>query len=55
VASIAPDMSDHTRAHVLDLLLQGQVSDATRGTLARAETPQNLVALALGSPEFQRR
>ena len=55
VASIAPDTGEETRARVVDALLQGQVSDATRGTLARAETPQNLMALALGSPEFQRR
>jgi hypothetical protein len=36
-------------------LLGGQASDATRQTLSRATTPQNLIALALGSPEFQRR
>jgi len=33
----------------------GRASDATQKTLARAETPQQLVALTLGSPEFQRR
>ena len=34
---------------------RGDVSDATRQVLAQAETPQHLVALTLGSPEFQRR
>ncbi len=36
-------------------LIQGPVSEATRTTLARAQTPPQSVALALGSPEFQRR
>ena len=36
-------------------LLGGQVSDTTRATIARAETPAQAVALALGSPEFQRK
>jgi uncharacterized protein (DUF1800 family) len=55
MASLAPDTSAATRDHLIDVLLSGRVSDATRQTLARAETPQNLVALALGSPEFQHR
>jgi uncharacterized protein (DUF1800 family) len=36
-------------------LLAREVSDATRQTISRAETPQQLVALTLGSPEFQKR
>jgi hypothetical protein len=40
---------------VVETLLLGVASDATRGTLARAESPQQLIALTLGSPEFQRR
>jgi uncharacterized protein (DUF1800 family) len=40
---------------VVEALLAGEASDATTRTLARAETPRQLVALALGSPEFQRR
>ena len=36
-------------------LLGGHVSDATRNTIAKAQTPAQSVALALGSPEFQRR
>jgi len=55
VPSIAADTSDASRNQVVDLLLGGNASDATRQTLARATTPQMLIALALGSPEFQRR
>jgi hypothetical protein len=36
-------------------MLAGRVSDATKATLAKATTPQQLVALTLGSPEFQKR
>jgi uncharacterized protein (DUF1800 family) len=37
-------------------VLRGRrVSDATRDTIARAAAPSQAVALALGSPEFQRR
>ena len=36
-------------------LLGGVASDATRQTLARAASSQQLIALTLGSPEFQRR
>jgi uncharacterized protein (DUF1800 family) len=36
-------------------LLGGNVSDATSATLARTTEPAKLIALALGSPEFQRR
>ena len=35
------------------MILAGDVSAATRATLARADTPQSLLALTLGSPEFQ--
>lgn len=55
VRSIAPDTSDESVDRVIELLLGGLVSDATRQTIARAETPQQLIALALGSPEFQKR
>jgi uncharacterized protein (DUF1800 family) len=53
--TLAPDTSDATLQRLVDLLLAGTVSDATRRTLARAESPQQLVALTLGSPEFQKR
>ena len=55
VRSLAPNTSEASRNAVVDALLLGVASDATRGTLARAESPQQLVALTLGSPEFQRR
>jgi uncharacterized protein (DUF1800 family) len=52
---LAPDTTEATRDRLIQLLLAGEASEATRATLARAETPQQLVALTLGSPEFQRR
>ncbi len=55
LASLAPDTSEATRERLIDDVLAGQASAATRDTLARAETPQHLLALTLGSPEFQRR
>jgi uncharacterized protein (DUF1800 family) len=55
MASLAPDTSEATREKLIQTILTGQVADTTRQTLSRAETPQQLVALALGSPEFQRR
>lgn len=53
--ALAGDAGDTGREALIDALLNGDASPATRQTLARAETPQTLVALALGSPEFQRR
>jgi uncharacterized protein (DUF1800 family) len=55
LATLAPDTTDASREHLLDALLAGQVSDSTMKTLAKAQTPQQLVALTLGAPEFQRR
>jgi uncharacterized protein (DUF1800 family) len=55
VPAIAPDTTAPSRDRVVDVLLGGKVSDTTRQTLARATTSQNLIALALGSPDFQRR
>jgi uncharacterized protein (DUF1800 family) len=55
MASLAPDTSDATRDKLIQTILTGQVAETTRQTLARAENPQQLVALTLGSPEFQRR
>jgi uncharacterized protein (DUF1800 family) len=37
------------------IALVGEVSDTTRATIAKAQTPPQAMALALGSPEFQRR
>lgn len=36
-------------------LIGGEISETTRSTIARATTPAQAAALALGSPEFQRR
>jgi uncharacterized protein (DUF1800 family) len=55
IAGLAPDTSEASRDRLIALLLAGDASEATRATLARAETPEQLVALVLGSPEFQRR
>ena len=55
VAALAPDTSDATRDRLTQSMLAGDLSESTRQVLAKAETPQHLVALALGSPEFQRR
>jgi uncharacterized protein (DUF1800 family) len=43
------------RESITESLLGADVSDATAATLARTTEPAKLVALALGSPEFQRR
>jgi uncharacterized protein (DUF1800 family) len=55
VASLAPDTSDASREKLIQTLLSGAASDGTRQTLARAQNPNELIALTLGSPEFQRR
>jgi uncharacterized protein (DUF1800 family) len=55
VRALAPDMTDASRTRLIGMLLAGGVSDTTAQTLARAGTPQQLIALTLGSPEFQRR
>jgi uncharacterized protein (DUF1800 family) len=39
----------------IEAILHGEASDATRATIGRATTPAQVVALALGSPEFQKR
>ncbi len=43
------------RARSVDTLLHGEASETTRETIGKATTPAQAVALALGSPEFQRR
>jgi uncharacterized protein (DUF1800 family) len=55
VKALAADTTDASRDALVKAVLAGQASDATRETLARAETPHHLIALTLGSPEFQRR
>jgi uncharacterized protein (DUF1800 family) len=48
-----PSGIDSTR--LIDEALGGSLSDVTRTTIARAGTPEQAIALTLGSPEFQRR
>jgi uncharacterized protein (DUF1800 family) len=40
---------------LISAVLAGDVSETTRTTVARATTPEQMAALTLGSPEFQRR
>jgi uncharacterized protein (DUF1800 family) len=46
--------SDALRRRVIEQVLAGQASATTRATLAKATTPEQIVALAIGAPEFQR-
>ncbi len=55
VASLAPDTSGDTRDKLVEDLLAGQISPSTSATLAKAPNSQQLLALLLGSPEFQKR
>ena len=55
VHSLAPDSTPQTIDQVIDDMLAGAVSDTTRQTIGRATTPVQVVALTLGSPEFQKR
>ena len=48
------DVAGDERAFV-DAILNGDVSPSTRETIAKATTAPQIVALTLGSPEFQRR
>jgi len=43
------------RTTPFDPLIGLEVSETTRSTIARATTPQQGLALTLGSPEFQKR
>jgi uncharacterized protein (DUF1800 family) len=54
-AALVPNVSEASRTQLVDSLLSGDVSAATMAALSKAETPQQLLALTLGSPEFQRR
>jgi uncharacterized protein (DUF1800 family) len=49
-----PDGSQDAETAV-DVFLNGDASDTTRATIQRATTAAQVVALAIGSPEFQRR
>jgi uncharacterized protein (DUF1800 family) len=55
LASLAPDTSGETRDKLVENLLAGQFSSSTSATLAKAPDAKQLLALLLGSPEFQKR
>jgi uncharacterized protein (DUF1800 family) len=53
--ALAPDTSESTRQKLADAVLAGRVSASTSATLAKASNSAQLLALLLGSPEFQKR
>ncbi len=55
VMALAPDTSGETRDKLVDEVLAGRISPSTSSTLAKAPSPQQLLTLLLGSPEFQKR
>jgi hypothetical protein len=55
VRQLAPDTSDTTREALVVKQVASPISTITRDTLSKAESPQHLIALTLGSPEFQKR
>jgi uncharacterized protein (DUF1800 family) len=57
VPGISVDSRQSTvdRHDVVTMILNGEASEATRETIAKATTWSQMVALTLGSPEFQRR
>lgn len=55
VRQLAPDTSETTRDALVARLIASPISAITRDTLSKAESPQHLIALTLGSPEFQKR
>ena len=40
---------------IIATVLNNDISDTTRDTIAKAATAEQMTALTLGSPEFQRR
>ena len=55
VSALAADVSGETRDTLVDAVLAGQISPSTSATLAKATSSPQLLALLLGSPEFQKR
>jgi uncharacterized protein (DUF1800 family) len=51
---MAPQLPADPQA-LVDVLLGGDVSASTQATIAKAGNPSQMIALTLGSPEFQRR
>ena len=44
-----------SRDGIVNAMLANDVSETTRATIAKATTAPQMMALALGSPEFQKR
>ena len=55
VSDPLPDRNQSDAEIAVDVFLNGDASNATRATIQRATTAAQVVALALGAPEFQRR
>ena len=55
VSDPLPDRNQPDAETAVDVFLNGDASNATRATIQRATTAAQVVALALGAPEFQRR
>ena len=55
VSDPLPDRNQPDAEIAVEVFLNGDASNATRATIQRATTAAQLVALALGAPEFQRR
>jgi len=55
VGALVGGTNEAARDRLIESTLAGDISAATRDVLAKSETPQQLLALLLGSPEFQRR
>ena len=55
VSDPLPDRNQPDAETAVDVFLNGDASDATRATIQRATTAAQVVALSIGSPEFQRR
>jgi len=55
ILALAPDTTQESIERAIETLLASGASDATRQVIAKATTPQQVVALTLGSPEFQKR
>ena len=55
IRALAPDTSEASIDRAIQTMTSGGVSAATRQIIAKATTPQQVIALTLGSPEFQKR
>ncbi len=50
-----PGVTVATEQSIVETALNGDVADTTRSTIAKATSRQQMTALALGAPDFQRR